>query len=88
MLASVVSKMHACCTSGLHLSVCHVFDWQSITDNCTCLLLCVCLQVWKSTTQLGCGMSPCGGRPLYVCNYSPPGNYVNDVRNNVFPPSS
>lgn len=41
--------------------------------------------VWSSTTSVGCGMKACNtGSPfkgfteweLWVCNYSPPGNYV------------
>ena len=41
--------------------------------------------VWASTTSVGCGMKACStGSPfkgftdweLWVCNYSPPGNYV------------
>ena len=39
--------------------------------------------VWKSTKKVGCAMSPCGGRPLYVCKYWPPGNrsgrFINGV---------
>lgn len=45
-------------------------------------------QVWKSTTQLGCGMASCGGRPLYVCLYSPPGNVRGRYAENVLPPTS
>ncbi len=51
--------------------------------------LVVCMrQVWKGTTELGCGYSACGGSPLYVCNYNPAGNYVGQVQQNVFPPRS
>lgn len=32
--------------------------------------------VWKNTTQVGCGMARCGDQEIWVCNYSPPGNYV------------
>lgn len=32
--------------------------------------------VWKTTTQLGCGMARNGNREVWVCNYNPPGNYV------------
>ncbi|TFG89071.1 MAG: hypothetical protein E4H18_00935 [Hyphomicrobiales bacterium] len=31
--------------------------------------------VWKSSTQLGCGVALCGGRNFWVCRYSPPGNW-------------
>ena len=34
--------------------------------------------VWKSTTQLGCGLAVNRGNKIYgVCNYSPAGNVVN-----------
>jgi pathogenesis-related protein 1 len=33
--------------------------------------------VWKKTTQVGCGMARCGDKEIWVCNYSPPGNFVN-----------
>ncbi|KAI8142604.1 CAP domain-containing protein [Fennellomyces sp. T-0311] len=32
--------------------------------------------VWIGTTDLGCGVSDCNGRPLYTCSYYPPGNIV------------
>lgn len=32
--------------------------------------------VWKSTTEVGCGMARNDGREVWVCNYNPPGNYV------------
>ena len=32
--------------------------------------------VWRSTRFVGCGMTTCGNTELWVCNYSPPGNYV------------
>ena len=33
--------------------------------------------VWQKTTEVGCGMAKCGGKEIWVCNYNPPGNYVN-----------
>jgi hypothetical protein len=48
---------------------------------------CCCSQVWKETTELGCGMSPCGNRPLYVCQYSPAGNVLQHFGENVFSPN-
>ena len=39
--------------------------------------------VWKTTKQLGCGYAPCGGRPMYVCNYSPSGNIIGSFKQNV-----
>ncbi|ORZ01700.1 CAP domain-containing protein [Syncephalastrum racemosum] len=33
--------------------------------------------VWKSTTQIGCGVKKCpDGSKMYTCSYSPPGNVV------------
>lgn len=29
--------------------------------------------VWKSTTELGCGVTDCDGTLFHVCNYNPPG---------------
>ncbi len=34
--------------------------------------------VWKKTTAVGCGMASCGRDEIWVCNYSPPGNYVGE----------
>ena len=31
--------------------------------------------VWQNTTKVGCGVSSCGTKRVYVCNYDPPGNY-------------
>ena len=32
--------------------------------------------VWRSTTQLGCAKATCGKSEVWVCQYTPPGNYV------------
>ncbi len=34
--------------------------------------------VWKDTTSVGCGVAVCGSpkNQVWVCQYSPPGNYV------------
>jgi uncharacterized protein YkwD len=31
--------------------------------------------VWRSTTQVGCGVAQCKGNDIWVCNYDPPGNW-------------
>lgn len=31
--------------------------------------------VWRATTQVGCGVATCGGQRLWVCQYTPPGNW-------------
>jgi Cysteine-rich secretory protein family len=43
--------------------------------------------VWKSTKEIGCALGNCGkGSPnLWVCQYSPPGNYMGQFRANVLP---
>ncbi len=33
--------------------------------------------VWKTTTEIGCGMAVCSdSSQVWVCNYNPPGNYT------------
>ncbi len=34
--------------------------------------------VWRKSTSLGCGVATCqnGKEDIWICNYSPPGNYV------------
>ena len=47
--------------------------------------------VWKGTLQVGCGYkSGCaGGWPnVWVCQYDPPGNYISQFGDNVFPPNN
>lgn len=35
--------------------------------------------VWRSTTEVGCGMTVCGNQAqLWICNYNPPGNWVGE----------
>jgi uncharacterized protein YkwD len=31
--------------------------------------------VWRATTQVGCGVATCNGQQLWVCQYTPPGNW-------------
>lgn len=39
--------------------------------------------VWRSTTQVGCGMSQCKGMDIWVCNYDPAGNVEGEYGSNV-----
>jgi uncharacterized protein YkwD len=39
--------------------------------------------IWKNSTQVGCGKAQCNGQTLYVCRYSPPGNYAGEFKENV-----
>jgi pathogenesis-related protein 1 len=32
--------------------------------------------VWRKTRQVGCGVAHADDREVWVCNYSPPGNWV------------
>ena len=42
--------------------------------------------VWKGSTQIGCGAACSSNNKCYVtCNYYPPGNYIGQYKNNVFP---
>ncbi|KAK3227710.1 hypothetical protein Dsin_007572 [Dipteronia sinensis] len=35
--------------------------------------------VWRSTAKIGCARQKCaGGGVLVICNYDPPGNYINE----------
>lgn len=33
--------------------------------------------VWRATTQIGCATIKCGDKEFWICNYNPPGNYIN-----------
>ena len=42
--------------------------------------------VWKNTKEIGCGAACNSKNKCYVtCNYNPPGNYVGQFPQNVFP---
>lgn len=43
--------------------------------------------VWKGTTEIGCAFKTgCSGWPItWVCQYNPPGNYLGQFEENVFP---
>ncbi|CAG7822870.1 unnamed protein product [Allacma fusca] len=45
-------------------------------------------QVWKSSTEMGCGWAANHGRKssVVVCLYNPPGNFQNEYTRNVFSP--
>jgi uncharacterized protein YkwD len=43
--------------------------------------------VWKSTTQLGCGIAECDNAELWVCNYAPAGNVEGSFDSQVLPMS-
>ena len=39
--------------------------------------------VWRSTTEVGCGLASCGGSPIVTCSYTPPGNVIGAFDQNV-----
>lgn len=41
--------------------------------------------VWRSTTQVGCGMAQCNGNDIWVCEYDPPGNWEGQYKQQVLP---
>ena len=34
--------------------------------------------VWRNTKEVGCGAARLPGREVWVCNYSPPGNWIGE----------
>merc|ERR1712223_257430 len=42
--------------------------------------------VWKGSTEVGMGVAQKGSKVIVVANYSPPGNYIGQHADNVFPP--
>jgi pathogenesis-related protein 1 len=34
--------------------------------------------VWRNTKFVGCAIASCGDSEIWVCNYSPPGNYIGE----------
>lgn len=44
--------------------------------------------VWKSSTQMGCAYKDCSAQnqKYIICNYSPTGNVIGRLQDNVFPP--
>lgn len=44
--------------------------------------------VWKGTKSVGFGMASKGATTVVVANYYPPGNYIGQFAQNVFPPKN
>lgn len=49
-----------------------------------------CTQVWRATTQFGCGVGLCSNGRVVVCQYKPPGNMWSQsaFEANVLPPKA
>ena len=72
--------------SGQHLSVAQVVamwvdearDYDLARNACRAGAMCghYTQVVWRSTRFVGCAMARCADAEIWVCNYSPPGNYV------------
>lgn len=41
--------------------------------------------VWRGTREVGCGRTQCKGMDIFVCEYSPAGNWEGQYRENVRP---
>ena len=55
-------------------------DFDPVSGRCASGSVCghYTQVVWKSTREVGCGMASCGRNEVWVCNYSPPGNWVGE----------
>ena len=53
-------------------------DYDYATNSCSQGKMCghYTQVVWRDTKEVGCGKASCGDQQVWVCNYSPPGNFV------------
>ena len=53
-------------------------DYDYATNTCNPNKVCghYTQVVWRDTKEVGCGVAYCGKEQVWVCNYSPPGNFV------------
>ena len=53
-------------------------DFDEKTNTCRTGAVCghYTQVVWRNTRQVGCGVARGRGREVWVCEYSPPGNYI------------
>lgn len=53
-------------------------DYDYATNTCQAGKVCghYTQVVWRDTQEVGCGKASCNDEQVWVCNYSPPGNWV------------
>ena len=52
------------------------FDYK--TNHCLAVCGHYTQVIWRDTKEVGCGVARHGNREIWVCEYSPPGNYVGE----------
>jgi pathogenesis-related protein 1 len=60
---------------------CYTYGPVTTTNQCTQCSSCghYTQLVWRSTTEVGCGVATCTNSEVWVCNFSPPGNYIGET---------
>jgi len=54
-----------------------IVDYDYATNTCKAGKVCghYTQVVWRDTQQVGCGKASCNSQQVWICNYSPPGNW-------------
>ncbi len=55
-------------------------DYDYATNTCTPGKMCghYTQLVWRDTREVGCAVAACEGGEVWVCNYTPPGNWIGE----------